>query len=175
MQSMVVSVVLSQRKQPPSTTKRCIDGDDEGCDGPRRIGPGAAMEADFDSALSKTSKPFDAYARRGGVSGGMASGRRCRPWRALRSGRRFHSDLRCDNGRSAEYRLPLDQNRFCRSVGCGFRDPDFNVWPAPSARGLSRSAADQSASTYPVSEAPLRPRWRYAHPGPHKLSGLEGH
>ena len=29
----------------------------------------------------------------------------------------------------------------------------FNVWPAPSARGLSRSAADQSASTYPVSEA----------------------
>jgi hypothetical protein len=32
-----------------------------------------------------------------------------------------------------------------------------NVWPAPFARGLlMRSAADQSASTYPASEGPLR-------------------
>jgi hypothetical protein len=29
-----------------------------------------------------------------------------------------------------------------------------NVWPAPFARGLSRVAADQSASTYPASEIP---------------------
>jgi hypothetical protein len=35
------------------------DGDDEGCDGPRRI-ESVAMEADFDSAFSKQSKPFDA-------------------------------------------------------------------------------------------------------------------
>ena len=33
---------------------------------------------------------------------------------------------------------------------------------------LSRSAADQSASTYPASEVSSRPRWRYARPGPHK-------
>ena len=29
-----------------------------------------------------------------------------------------------------------------------------NVWPAPSARGLSSLAANQSASTYPASRAP---------------------
>ena len=46
---------------------------------------------------------------------------------------------------------------------------DFkNVWPAPSARGLSGSAADRSASTYPASESSAEPRWRYARPGPHK-------
>jgi hypothetical protein len=33
---------------------------------------------------------------------------------------------------------------------------------------LSRSAADQSASTYPASEVSSRPRWRCARPGPHK-------
>src|SRR5580658_9051037 len=99
MQSMVVYAVLSQRKQPPSTTIGCADGDEEGCDGPRRIEPAAAMEADFYSALSKTSKFFDACAKRGGASGGMALGRRarCRPWRVLRSGRLFYSDLRCHN------------------------------------------------------------------------------
>jgi Winged helix-turn helix len=32
-----------------------------------------------------------------------------------------------------------------------------NVWPAPSARGLSSLAADQSASTYPASRNSLRP------------------
>ena len=32
-----------------------------------------------------------------------------------------------------------------------------NVWPAPSARGLSSLAADQSASTYPASRRCLRP------------------
>jgi transposase len=32
-----------------------------------------------------------------------------------------------------------------------------NVWPAPSARGLPRSASDQSASTYPASRSFLRP------------------
>jgi transposase len=32
-----------------------------------------------------------------------------------------------------------------------------NVWPAPSARGLPRSASDQSASTYPASKGLLRP------------------
>jgi transposase len=32
-----------------------------------------------------------------------------------------------------------------------------NVWPAPSARGFVRSAADQSASTYPASRSFLRP------------------
>ena len=30
-----------------------------------------------------------------------------------------------------------------------------NVWPAPSARGLPRSASDQSASTYPASKGLL--------------------
>ena len=34
------------------------------------------MEAHLDSAFSKTSKPFDASAKRGGASGGMALGRR---------------------------------------------------------------------------------------------------
>ena len=47
-----------------------------------------------------------------------------------------------------------------------------NVWPAPSARGLSRLAADQSASTYPASRNRLRPRWRYARSGPHKTPGV---
>jgi len=52
----------------------------------------------------------------------------------------------------------------------------FNVWPAPSARSLSRSRLIQSASTYPASkDSFFRPRWRYARSGPHKLSGLEGH
>ena len=37
---------------------------------------------------------------------------------------------------------------------------------------LSRSAADQSATTYPASEVSSRPRWRYARPGPHKLFGV---
>ena len=32
-----------------------------------------------------------------------------------------------------------------------------NIWPAPSARGLSSLAADQSASTYPASRNSLRP------------------
>ena len=51
---------------------------------------------------------------------------------------------------------------------------DFkNVWPAPSARGLSGLAADQSASTYPASEISSRPRWRYARSGPHKSLGVE--
>jgi transposase len=48
-----------------------------------------------------------------------------------------------------------------------------NVWPAPSARGLSGLAADQSASTYPASEISSRPRWRYARSGPHKSLGVE--
>jgi transposase len=48
-----------------------------------------------------------------------------------------------------------------------------NVWPAPSARGLSRSLHDQSASTYPASKDPSRPRWRYARFGPHKTPGVE--
>jgi hypothetical protein len=72
---MVVSVVLSQRKEPQFATLGCTDGDDEGCDGPRRTEPGAAMEAHFDSVFSKTSKLFDASAKRGGASGGMALGR----------------------------------------------------------------------------------------------------
>ena len=33
-----------------------------------------------------------------------------------------------------------------------------NVWPPPSARGLSRLLSDQSASTYPASRSCLRPR-----------------
>src|SRR5580704_626249 len=37
---------------------------------------------------------------------------------------------------------------------------------------LSRSTADQSATTYPASEVSSRPRWRYARPGPHKLFGV---
>jgi len=40
-----------------------------------------------------------------------------------------------------------------------------NVWPAPSARGFVEIACDQSASTYPASEASSRPRWRYARSG----------
>jgi hypothetical protein len=43
----------------------------------------------------------------------------------------------------------------------------------PHLRGvLSRSAADQFASTYPASEVCSRPRWRCARPGPHKLFGV---
>jgi hypothetical protein len=38
------------------------------------------------------------------------------------------------------------------------------VWAAPSAGVLSRSAADQSASTYLASEVSSRPRWRYRAP-----------
>ncbi len=40
-----------------------------------------------------------------------------------------------------------------------------SVWPAPSARGFAEIACDQSASTYPASEASSRPRWRYARSG----------
>ena len=55
--------------------------------------------------------------------------------------------------------------------------------PSPSCPGrrrpprlqevLSRSPHDQSASTYPASEAVSGPRWRYARPGPHKSPGVE--
>jgi hypothetical protein len=62
---MVVSVILSQGKERPFTTLGCYYGDDEGCDGPRRTEPGAAMEAHFDSVFSKTSKLFDASAKAG--------------------------------------------------------------------------------------------------------------
>ena len=56
------------------------------------------------------------------------------------------------------------------------RTENLKLWPAPSARGVVETAADQSASTYPASKNSLfRPRWRYARSGPHTLSGLEGH
>jgi hypothetical protein len=121
--------VLSQRKQPRFATSRCTDDIDEGCERPRRIESGVAMEADFDGAFSKTSKLFAACAKGSRASGGMALRRRVRsgPWRVLWLGRLFHSDLRCDDRRSAGYRLPLDQDRFCRSVRGGFRDPDFQL------------------------------------------------
>ena len=45
---------------------------------------------------------------------------------------------------SARPRHPMQDERIVE----GFK----NVWPAPSARGLSRLAADQSASTYPASK-----------------------
>jgi transposase len=44
--------------------------------------------------------------------------------------------------------------------------------PPRLQRGLSRLAADQSASTYPASRNRLRPRWRYARSGPHKTPGV---
>jgi DDE_Tnp_1-associated len=47
-----------------------------------------------------------------------------------------------------------------------------NVWPAPSASGLSVRPW-QSAPTYPASERCSRPRWRSARPGPHKTTGVE--
>jgi transposase len=73
---------------------------------------------------------------------------------------------------SAERGVKADtsmMSRFFRKIGVTFK----NVWPAPSARGLSRLAADQSASTYPASRNSLRPRWRYARSGPHKSPGVE--
>jgi transposase len=41
--------------------------------------------------------------------------------------------------------------------------------PRPQEACARRS--DRSASTYPVSELPPRPRWRSARPGPHKHGG----
>ena len=47
----------------------------------------------------------------------------------------------------------------------------FKTYGPPRLQeGLSRLAADQSASTYPASEDSSRPRWRYARSGPHKNS-----
>src|SRR5580692_5163522 len=59
------------------------------------------------------------------------------------------------------------------SIGlCGRAPPHYSMlktYGPPRLQGvLSRSAADQSASTYPASEVSSRPRWRYARPGPHK-------
>jgi hypothetical protein len=49
----------------------------------------------------------------------------------------------------------------------------LKTYGPPRLQGvLSRSAADQSATTYPASEVSSRPRWRYARPGPHKLFGV---
>ena len=57
-----------------------------------------------------------------------------------------------------------------RGIDRGFQ----KTYGPPRLQGdLSRSAADQSASTYPASEVSSRPRWRYARPGPHKLPGVE--
>ena len=50
---------------------------------------------------------------------------------------------------SARPRHPAQDERIVE----GFK----NVWPAPSARGLPRLLADQSASTYPASRSNLRP------------------
>ena len=50
----------------------------------------------------------------------------------------------------------------------------LTTYGPPRLQGvLSRSAADQSASTYPASRNSLRPRWRYARSGPHKSLGVE--
>ena len=46
---------------------------------------------------------------------------------------------------------PSMMSRFFRKIGVAFK----NVWPAPSASGLSRVAVDQSASTYPASKVVL--------------------
>ena len=43
---------------------------------------------------------------------------------------------------------PASLSRWLIRIGYRFK----NVWPAPSARGLPRSASDQSASTYPASK-----------------------
>ena|SRR6516164_3204078 len=43
--------------------------------------------------------------------------------------------------------------------------------PRPQEACARRSV--RSASTYPVSELRLRPRWRSARPGPHKNDGIE--
>jgi hypothetical protein len=49
----------------------------------------------------------------------------------------------------------------------------LKTYGPPRLQGvLSRSAADQSASTYPASEVSSLPRWRCARPGPHKLFGV---
>src|ERR1700722_11209539 len=49
----------------------------------------------------------------------------------------------------------------------------LKTYGPPRLQGvLSRSADDQSASTYPASEVSSRPRWRCARPGPHKLFGV---
>ena len=46
---------------------------------------------------------------------------------------------------------PASLSRWLIRIGYRFK----NVWPAPSARGFSGSAADQSASTYPASKGLL--------------------
>jgi transposase len=74
--------------------------------------------------------------------------------------------LLCERGVKSDTSM---MSRFFRRLGVTFK----NVWPAPSARGLSGLAADQSASTYPASEISSRPRRRYARSGPHKSLGVE--
>ena len=43
----------------------------------------------------------------------------------------------------------------------------------PRPQGLFARRSDRSASTYPVSELPPRPRWRSARSGPHKGLGVD--
>jgi hypothetical protein len=61
-------------------------------------------------------------------------------------------------------------SRFFRRLGVTFKK---TYGPPRLQEVLSRSLHDQSASTYPASEAVSRPRWRYARPGPHKSRGVE--
>jgi hypothetical protein len=50
----------------------------------------------------------------------------------------------------------------------------FNKHTArPVRKGFFERAEDQSAATYPASEASSQPRWRYARPRPHKLPGVK--
>jgi transposase len=78
----------------------------------------------------------------------------------------LYDRLLCERGVKSDTSM---MSRFFRRLGVTFK----NVWPAPSARGLSGLAADQSASTYPASEISSRPRRRYARSGPHKSLGVE--
>ena len=63
--------------------------------------------------------------------------------------------------------MPSANGRSLRSPDGWSRRIALKTYGPPRLQGvLSRSAADQSASTYPAPEVFSRPRWRYARPGP---------
>jgi transposase len=61
---------------------------------------------------------------------------------------------------------PASLSRWLIRIGYRFK----TYGPRRSQEGLSRLAADQSASTSPASEVSPRPRWRYARSGPQRSS-----
>jgi transposase len=90
--------------------------------------------------------------------GGQWSGPKVALWIAARLGlAHVHAPRGWEALKKLRWSIQAPRPRNPKAASAEEEEAFKNVWPAPSARGLARLLADQSASTYPASRNFLRP------------------